>query len=415
MKNIKYEFNLFTFFDKAGIENHLNKMAEKGWVLDKIGDTIWRYCRADEKTLRYEVTYVPDDVLFKYENTEEELTLREFCSHAGWEFIASWMQMRVFCNNRENPIPIETDPVLEVENIHSTLQKNQLVPYILLLCVLVPSGIFTVSVFAGNLANILSSNSIMFAVTAILFGLLYVLVTVGSYVSWYGKARVKAAEEGVFLERSRVHRVFNRTAIGISLLLAIICMFILGGSAAVNFIGLLIVMFISRKIVSAFKQFDGNLKLKKAVYIAAVIIMVLGVNLLTDSAEPVVNEKNFVSVEETVFLVEKIGCEDGINYAMCEIKMEAVRNIIYKEMFEQQFDWDWNDDVWNDMNETGCEGEFIKIDADAWDAEEAYQLYVKDISHPLYLIIWEDEFLKIRMPEEITQQQIIEVRNKFGK
>ena len=43
------------------------------------------------------------------------------------------MQMQVFYNENENPVPIETDPMLEVENIHRSVKKTVLVSYFLMM------------------------------------------------------------------------------------------------------------------------------------------------------------------------------------------------------------------------------------------------------------------------------------------
>ena len=37
MKNVKRRFPSFAFYDRAGIEADLEKQAEKGWLLEKIG------------------------------------------------------------------------------------------------------------------------------------------------------------------------------------------------------------------------------------------------------------------------------------------------------------------------------------------------------------------------------------------
>ena len=41
--------------------------------------------------------------------------------------------MQIFYNMSENPVPIETDPVIELENIHLSAKKNYLPAYFLLL------------------------------------------------------------------------------------------------------------------------------------------------------------------------------------------------------------------------------------------------------------------------------------------
>ena len=39
----KRENNLYSFYDRSGIQQHLERMASKGWMLEKMGRSIWTY------------------------------------------------------------------------------------------------------------------------------------------------------------------------------------------------------------------------------------------------------------------------------------------------------------------------------------------------------------------------------------
>ena len=41
MKETKRRMELYSFYDRTGMEKHLAKMAEKGWLLEKIGQFFW--------------------------------------------------------------------------------------------------------------------------------------------------------------------------------------------------------------------------------------------------------------------------------------------------------------------------------------------------------------------------------------
>ena len=43
MKDRKKRVEMFSFYDHTGIEAHLQRMAGRGWLLDKIGAFGWEY------------------------------------------------------------------------------------------------------------------------------------------------------------------------------------------------------------------------------------------------------------------------------------------------------------------------------------------------------------------------------------
>ena len=48
MKEKRYRFASFSFYDRTGIEAYLEKEAQKGWLLDKIGSFGWSQCTASD-------------------------------------------------------------------------------------------------------------------------------------------------------------------------------------------------------------------------------------------------------------------------------------------------------------------------------------------------------------------------------
>ena len=49
MKEYKRELPLFSFYDVTGMARHLERMAEKGWMLERISGWCWRYRRMEAK------------------------------------------------------------------------------------------------------------------------------------------------------------------------------------------------------------------------------------------------------------------------------------------------------------------------------------------------------------------------------
>ena len=129
MKDTLKKVEFFTFYDKTGIEKHLEQMAEEGWLLEKISAFRWTYRRIEPKKIHFSVSYYATITDFEPEPTEEQQAFNEFCEHSGWNLATQTVQMQVFYNENDDPVPIETDPGLELENLHRYAKKTALKTY----------------------------------------------------------------------------------------------------------------------------------------------------------------------------------------------------------------------------------------------------------------------------------------------
>ena len=124
MKDTKRKLMPFTFYDRSGIERLLEEEAPKGWMLEKTSATGWIYRRIEPARIHFAVVYFPSATAFDPAPSDAQLRFQDFCEHTGWELISSNIQLQIYCNRNENPIPIETDPVIELENIHASVKKD---------------------------------------------------------------------------------------------------------------------------------------------------------------------------------------------------------------------------------------------------------------------------------------------------
>lgn len=133
MKTTKRRFEMLSFYDHTGIEKRLIEMAEKGWLLKEINPLSWVYTRIEPKKLQFAVTYYPKASEFDSQPQEGQLIYQDYSEHNGWKFVCSSAQMQIFYSEEENPIPMETEPEIEVENIHKAARKTFLRPLFLLI------------------------------------------------------------------------------------------------------------------------------------------------------------------------------------------------------------------------------------------------------------------------------------------
>ena len=131
----KWEINLYSYYDHAGIVRHLEDMARQGWQLEKAGSVFWTYRRCKPAELRYAVVYFSKASQFDPEPPAEQREFWELCKATGWELVTNRYQMQIFRNPAPDAIPIETDPVVQVENVRAAMKKGAVRGnWVLLIC-----------------------------------------------------------------------------------------------------------------------------------------------------------------------------------------------------------------------------------------------------------------------------------------
>lgn len=134
MKETKRQFPLFSFYDRTGMEKHLEAMARKGWLLASISPFGWRYRAIPPQSLRFSVSFLPLSSPFAPEPTPAQEAFQELTCHDGWTLAASNEFYHVFYHQEaQPPTPMETDPLLEREAIHQVVRKRVLPFYFFLL------------------------------------------------------------------------------------------------------------------------------------------------------------------------------------------------------------------------------------------------------------------------------------------
>lgn len=185
----------FLYYDGEGIARHLEKMAARGWRLEKIGALSWRYGRAEPARVHYAVTYFPEASEYNPYPTDSQEEFYDYCREAGWDLVTEWDQMQIFSTERACPIPIETDEAARVRVIHKAMMRKFLPANLLLFVLLgIQLGIFISGILRNPVAN-LSRPSVLLIALALTLIELSVFLTLSGYLVWYLRAR-KAAETG---------------------------------------------------------------------------------------------------------------------------------------------------------------------------------------------------------------------------
>lgn len=464
MKDTKRRLELFSFFEHTGIEKHLEKMAANGWMLEKITGALWYYRRIESKKVHFKVTYYPNASEFDPEPSEGEQTFREFCEHTGWVAAASSAQMIIFYNEQENPTPIETDPMLEVETIHKAAKKNFLPSMILILICGLLNGAMNLTTFFSDPVQWLSRMSSQVSGTAMLLMVLLCSVQMGSYFCWRRKA-LRAAKQGEFLEtKSTV--TFQKIILALALAdmaYYLISVFVSTSSGIFKTFSLIALVWVFALIVivngikNYLKRKKVSAKKNRIITLTADFLLAFffvgcfsyfafqaaRTGLFEPDVEtyeyngmmfPVYSDELLLTVEDLLgitsenYMKEKrddasmflgqlhmnqyprLDADDflelpSLEYTITVVKMPFLHDFCKDALLKKH---DGTDEVFGEFYEA--------VDAESWGAKEVYQLMSPEYGPwNRYLICYEDRFIELEADWEMTEEQMVIAGEKLRK
>lgn len=253
MKDKKRDFLPYSLYDYDAYTRHFTKMARRGWLVEGTAPFTWVYRRVEPKERAFAVSYFARASAFDPEPGEEQREFIDFCQRTGWRLAATNAQMQVFYNERPDPIPIETDPALEVETIHRAAKRMYLPLFWLIL------GIGVLEIMANRHLNpiafpltFLADGSGFFSLAANLLVLLYAAVELAAYFLWLCRARRAARETGTLIP-SAGHRHFNALMLILTLALLICSLyssFLYGGRLYGLVVALMLVLMAAAIFIS---------------------------------------------------------------------------------------------------------------------------------------------------------------------
>lgn len=206
MRDVKRRIENYSFYDRSGIAAHLEAMAAKGWQLEHMTNLIWTYRRAQPQKLRYAVTYYPSGSAFDPEPNPGLGELYELCEHAGWEYVTGFAEMNIFVNSRPDPVPLETDPAVDLVAIEKSAKRRLMKPYWAILVIGVVVAFLGIGGFINDPVYSLSG------VWGLPMGVVFLLLGIAaaaelrSYYRWRALART-AAERGERVKTSSPMRL----------------------------------------------------------------------------------------------------------------------------------------------------------------------------------------------------------------
>ncbi len=466
MKNTKRCFTLFSFYDRTGIEAYLEKQAESGWMLDKVSDFSWKFHRIEPKKIHFSVVYFQKASKYDPEPSESQLLFNDFCEHTGWKLASSNAQMQIFYNEADSPTPIETDAVLEVDAIHTSVQKKHFIGYYIF-------AFFGIILAALSLWQILSSpiyffanNARMLSAISCILKLSLVFTEIVKYHSWHRRAKSAAKLNGSFVKTKGGH---NFLIIIIFLLLfeLVTLMLSYGGSkmpliALITVTIMLFLAVIIACISQLIKKMKLSAKINRNVTVFLTIFITIGFTALFSvsvvsrlasmssektpsetyefmgSTFKVYNDELPLTIDDLIetnydgysnqirsfnsVLIEHKEAsqrprmdalaQPNLTYSITTIKAPFMYGVCKKALLDK-----FSHNYGRPVPEYDGWEEHIKIDSEPWGANEVYQLKLEGEMQMHFILCYDTCIVDIKFERywQLTAEQMATVAEKIGK
>lgn len=447
MRQTKTRLELFSFYDHRGIAEHLERQAREGWLLERIGNWGWKYRRAEPCAMKYCVTYFPKASAYDPGPSEQEKTYRAYCEAAGWHLAASNAQLQVFCCDDPDAVPVETDAVVQVENIHAAAKRTTVFSHVLLGVVGLMQMILWLTQFLENPIDILADYGGWFRLLCWVNLLLLCAAELISYFLWYKKAVPMAEESGV-LYPTKSHRILQKWSL-LLVFSALILWLIFMQSRKTRIIAGLVFCYVAVLIAAVngcrllLKKWNVSAGWNRGITILVDIVLAFGMmGLLTwgvmhmdlSDRQPVATYEYLGSTREVYADELPLSVEDLMEAepsafskelqvkktSLCavydayqtprrdlDLDLPTLRYRLAVSKVPSWTQWLWS--CW--LEDYPLHGDkLVKMDPAPWGALEAYRVWCGsdeggDFTN-VWLVRWEDRFVRLTPYWELTPEQM---------
>lgn len=209
----------YPFYHTDGIARHLEKRARQGWLLERTDSLGWHFRRGTPQALHYAVLCDPNATGFEPEPTEEQQTFADFCAHAGWQTLSADTVIQVYVNDRDDPTPIHTDPVIALQSLRRFGNKRMILPWMLLALCVLSLGVSAHSWRTNFIGSLLDSTIWLDQLTMLVMGVSCLVYLLPWY--WYCRRAARATEQGEFVPTVGYPRLMQALMMLFLLLLAL--------------------------------------------------------------------------------------------------------------------------------------------------------------------------------------------------
>jgi hypothetical protein len=191
-KNTKIAFFIYEPYECTAVEEYLEQMAEKGWLLQSVKGPLFKFTKIKPKKIKYSVDVLSKVSIFDHKDTDVALEYREYCQAAGWTYVCQTGKIQIFYTEEASKtISIHTDEEEKFKAVFSASLYN--IISLLFITLMLIFNIYN-DLFKCSTEFLLSSNY-MIILTLIMFFFIFInIIKLSSFSLWVIKARLKLKE-----------------------------------------------------------------------------------------------------------------------------------------------------------------------------------------------------------------------------
>lgn len=444
MKDRKRFFYKLPLYDPHQIEEKLTEMASEGWMLERLGYYSSLYRKIEPTTLRFSVTYFPKASSFDGIPAEDEQQKIHFCAVGSWKLVDRLDRMQVYYTEQADAVPIETDPVVQLETMYRCIKKNSATQIPILLLAIFQ--IFNLTTMFHQDPISFLSDSFSFYLPFLWFSILILeCCNLLRIPLWHKKAKRAAEQHGTLLPLKENKIIVAATLV----VLALTILVLFTGKNLPSFwillcVGIItLITLVLQGLKSSLRDAQTSRTTNKIVIFSAVIILTAISTLVFTS---VIFSSFTHSAHDTK--VDKSCTIDGVKYDDCSepqpIKAKDALSLngewYYAEEQQQTFllslktfnqrlvtdeRRDYNLDisvtdikipmfipyirekalVKRDYTFQAFDNFYQPLDAQSYGVEQVYQLYYESEASGTYYIFSGNKLSKIRFSDDYSKDQ----------
>ena len=414
---------IFNFlpYEYKSLEEYLEKMALKGWILEDINGYWLKFNKSAPKKLKYSFDIMNKVSFWDGKNCDESLEYREYCEKAGWKFVCESDRREIYCSESdEDRREIHTDEIEKFNIMTKASLKYISLNIITLICVLITPLMITIgSTDAHFLANTLSLSCVILSSVF----LLQEMISIISFLVFFIKGKISIRNGEKINYNFKVSILLKRLVRYLFLIILLLILEALTIDYDINILKVLFIIiglsFISEYIVNFIR--DKNYKNKRIIilsfYFVLIIVMLSIITTLVfggifNKDNKYYNKKiekvpqikiedfNDTSKDDLIFFrMDKSPIASYLFYSREGKKLDLSYNI-----YESKYKWPVKHNFNKKMkflNEIGVE--YIEKETNL---PRDIRVYMNEHGHQ-YMIVSENKMVEISNIETISENELI--------
>ena len=435
----RYEISFYSFYDISGMQEHLEKMASKGWFLDKITNTFWCYHKDEPKKLHYSISYYAKASAFESEPSDGQQTFQEFCEYAGWKLVAFNATLQVFANEKEDPTPIHTEPQYEIDEI-KRLAKRYFIPNLYVIIVAIINGYFSYNMLKSDPIALFTSPIFPGITIAISLMAIYLGMDFLFYLNWVKKAQIAAQNGELVNTHHKFHWLFGLIS-WFSLVLLMLSSIMSFSPFAMTFalylVGMLVIGVVINQFFKHFKHKKFSTNKNRALILVITLVLCAILTAITNSsifldlghynndpiAESVLQISDFKDIknveyvhdlreESSIFLSRQSFIQHAseyldysLNYKVIDIKIGSIKQMVINQLLH----------AYDEYGEYEKAYVYESTETESWGIQEAYQLNIDGEPDDNYILIKDNRVVQLSSNWPIGEEDKAIIANKLFK